>query len=103
MGLYGSLFADPPAQDPQVSAQADQIDLNTADANTLRSLKGIGVKLAQRIIENRKANGPFTSVDDLKRVKGIGSKTVEKNRDRMRVSSPSSPKPSTPAPKTQGQ
>ncbi|MBE6990608.1 MAG: helix-hairpin-helix domain-containing protein [Ruminococcaceae bacterium] len=53
------------------------IDLNTADAETLQQLPGIGPTLAERIIAEREANGPFVSVDELTRVSGIGEKTVE--------------------------
>lgn len=50
------------------------IDLRTADAATLTVVPGIGPKLAQRIIEDRAARGPFSDAADLQRVKGIGPK-----------------------------
>jgi competence protein ComEA len=55
------------------------IDVNAATAEELQQLDGIGPKLAQAIIETRAAS-PFTSPDDLKRVKGIGAKTMDKVR-----------------------
>lgn len=52
------------------------LDLNTATAADLERLPGIGATLAQRIVDEREKN-PFMSVDDLKRVYGIGPKKVE--------------------------
>ena len=57
------------------------VNINTADATTLSSsLLGIGESKAVEIVEYRKQHGPFSSVDDLLQVKGIGSNTLEKNR-----------------------
>ncbi len=56
------------------------IDLNTASTTELESLPGIGPVLAQRIVDDREANGPYTSVDDLLRVSGIGPAILEKLR-----------------------
>ena len=59
---------------------AEQVDINTADAATLvKTLKGIGPAKAEAIVAYRKENGPFQSVMELTRVKGIGNKTVEDN------------------------
>jgi competence protein ComEA len=54
-------------------AQGGLLDLNTASASDLDSLPGIGQSFADRIIEYRTTNGPFTSVEDLQKVKGIGA------------------------------
>jgi competence protein ComEA len=54
------------------------IDLNQADASALERLPGIGPVTAARIVVDRAERGPFTSVDDLARVKGIGPATVAK-------------------------
>lgn len=62
------------------------VDINTADADTLaRVIDGIGVAKAQAIVDYRQANGPFKTVDGLVAVKGIGERTVERNRDRLSV------------------
>jgi len=58
----------------------DVINLNTADVSQLKRLPGIGPKKAQAIVDFREANGPFTSVDALTQVHGIGAKTVDKLR-----------------------
>lgn len=62
-----------------------QIDVNTATRLELMQLDGIGEMLAERIIADRDRNGPFADVDDLRRVKGIGPKTVEKMRPYVRI------------------
>lgn len=53
------------------------VNINTADAQTLEGLPGVGPATAQKIIEERTANGPFSSVDDLQRVSGIGDKKLD--------------------------
>lgn len=50
----------------------DMVNINTADADGLTKLKGIGPAMAQRIVEYREENGPFQSPEELQRVKGIG-------------------------------
>ena len=63
---------------------ADKVNINTADAATLdRVLVNIGPSKAEAIVAHRKANGAFRSAEQLAMVKGIGLKTVEKNRDRI--------------------
>lgn len=63
---------------------ADRVNINTADAATIdRVLLNVGPSKAQAIVAYRKAHGSFRSVEQLALVKGIGLKTVEKNRDRI--------------------
>ena len=65
---------------------ADAVDINTADAETIdRVLVNIGPAKAEAIVAHRKANGPYKSLEQLAKVKGIGLKTVEKNRDRIQL------------------
>ena len=65
---------------------AAPIDLNTASAEVLaETIDGVGLKRARAIVEYREHNGPFSSVDDLAQVRGIGARTVERNRDRLTV------------------
>lgn len=73
-----------------------QVDINHADAKTLaESLSGIGLVKAEAIVAYRKANGPFARVEDLRKVKGIGSKTIEANRDAIVIveGAPEAPPP----------
>ena len=63
-----------------VVASAQQININTADAEAIATtLKGIGLKKAQAIINYRETYGPFHDIEELTEVKGIGKSTLEKN------------------------
>ncbi|MEN5238961.1 MULTISPECIES: ComEA family DNA-binding protein [Pseudomonas] len=81
-----SMPAEPvPAVMPAEQANK-RVDLNTADAQTLqKALNGIGQAKAQAIVAYREANGPFTSVDELLEIKGIGKALLERNRDKLMV------------------
>ena len=57
------------------------IDLNTADVVTLTSLPGIGEVKAKAIVAHRESNGPFTRIEDVLEVSGIGAATLEAIRD----------------------
>lgn len=61
------------------------ISLNKASKNELLELPGVGPAMADRIIADRREHGPFKNVEDLKRVKGIGSKKFEKLRKYLHV------------------
>ena len=62
------------------------VDVNKADAKELATLKGIGVVKSKKIVDFRESEGCFKSVDDLAKVKGIGVKTLEKNRENITLS-----------------
>ncbi|MGO4107247.1 ComEA family DNA-binding protein [Paenibacillus sp. YAF4_2] len=64
-----------------LDTSAGKLDINRATAEQLDSLKGIGPAKAQAILADREQNGPFQSVDDLLRVKGIGSKLLAGIKD----------------------
>jgi competence protein ComEA len=55
-----------------------KVNINTADAEQLATLPGIGVVKAEAIVKYRKDNGKFKNINDLKEVKGIGDKLIEK-------------------------
>jgi competence protein ComEA len=61
------------------------IDINTATQAELDKLPGIGPVKAKAIVEDRAKNGPFKSIDDLKRVKGIGGKTFDELKGQISV------------------
>lgn len=61
------------------------LNINRASAKELEKLPGIGPVLASRIIDYRKSIGNFQSIDDLRKVQGIGASTLEKFRSKIRV------------------
>lgn len=63
-----------------VPLSARLVDVNVAGAEELALLPGIGPSIAGRIVTDRGERGPFASVDELRRVKGIGSATLERVR-----------------------
>lgn len=66
-------------------AAAAAVNINSATKDELVALPGIGPAKAQAILDYRKLNGPFKSVDDLKNVKGIGAKRLDKLRPDLSV------------------
>ena len=66
------------------SVQAEEattaLNINNASIEQLEKIKGIGSKKAQAILDYRMLHGNFESIDDLTKVKGIGSKFIKKNR-----------------------
>lgn len=75
------------AQEKSLIKARDQatININRASEGELVSLNGIGSSKAQAIILYREMFGDFKTVEALAKVKGIGAKTVEKNRGRLRI------------------
>ena len=66
------------------SAFAGKLNINTASAEQISStMSGIGESKAKAIVQYRKSNGKFKSIQDLENVDGIGSKTIEKNKDKI--------------------
>ncbi len=66
------------------AAFAGKININNASAEQIASaMTGIGESKAKAIVEYRSSHGKFKSVQDLENVDGIGSKTVEKNKDKI--------------------
>jgi competence protein ComEA len=79
----GEAAATPlPSQPPRPGSK---INVNTATAAELEQLPGIGPVLAQRIVEYREANGPFQSIEDIKKVSGIGEAKFEQIKDLITV------------------
>ena len=67
-------------------AFAGPVNINTADAKALAAAaKGIGQKKAEAIVHYRKAHGPFAKLQDLKKVKGIGPRTLQENKSNLTV------------------
>lgn len=71
---------------PQGTEPSDpRLDLNTATARELESLPGIGPVLAARIVEYRRLNGRFASLEDLKKVSGVGDRLLDRIRHLVRL------------------
>ncbi len=81
--------AGPPARPQKISEAQTKLDgqlnLNRATAEDLRRLPGVGPVLAGQIIRARDRQGPFTTIDDLLHVPGMGSKKFERIRDLVTV------------------
>src|SRR5205809_905982 len=74
--------APPPKNAPPVQP----VDINRASEDELRALPGIGGVLAARIVEARERDGPFASLDDLRRVRGLGRAKLERLASAIAVS-----------------
>ncbi|MDE6889196.1 MAG: ComEA family DNA-binding protein [Eubacterium sp.] len=72
-------------QEPGQSAQEDQLDLNTATAQQLMGLSGIGEAKAANIIAYRESNGGFSSKEELMQVSGIGEGVYARIQDKIKV------------------
>lgn len=88
MNIIRNIFLATTLMFSALTVWAAPVDINSADAATMATaMKGIGLSKAQAIVKYRKDNGKFSSIDDLAQVKGIGKKTVEKNKDNITVKS----------------
>lgn len=65
------------------SAAMEKVNINTAPVEQLTQLDRVGANYAQRIVEYRETVGPFEKPEDIMKVKGIGKKTWEANRDKI--------------------
>lgn len=82
-----------PAAQPE-----EPIDINTATAEKLTELPRIGTVTAARIVAWREENGPFTRIEELLNVQGIGERTFERIRPHVKVESAPSPPAEPPRP-----
>jgi competence protein ComEA len=85
--------AGPRAVSPSAARTVDSLagavllDLNRADAVALDALPGVGPVLAERIVEQRRRHGPFRRLEDLRAVRGIGPRLLERIRGHVRIGS----------------
>jgi len=68
--------------------EVQKININKASTGELIQLKGIGPKLAERIVQYREEHGPFRMPEDIMKVKGIGPKKWEANKHQITVAQP---------------
>jgi competence protein ComEA len=67
------------------AAAIEPVNINKADVKALTTLKGIGKDRAQKIVEYREKNGPFQKPEDLMKVKGIGKKIFDQNKESILI------------------
>lgn len=84
--LSGSESAEPAAPSPD-----NPLNLNEASREALQTLNGIGPALSKRIVQYRSTKRPFQQVEELKRVSGVGPKTLSDLRPMVTVVSPDTP------------
>lgn len=70
---------------PAILYAGGAVNINTADKETLMTIKGVGERRAEAIIQYRKENGPFTNIDQLAEIRGIGRSLIDSNRDTLVV------------------
>jgi len=88
--FHSTLSAAPPAAETPAAQAAspagEQISINDATAEQLSSaMNGVGLKKAQAIVSYREQYGPFTAIEQLKEVPGIGNSLLERNADRLKL------------------
>jgi competence protein ComEA len=81
------------------SSDSGTLNINTASIEELAKIKGIGPKLAEKIIQYRETNGPFQKASDIVNVPGVGPKIWETNQDTLTVG----PVPAPPAKRAKSQ
>ncbi|CAI2403230.1 ComEA family DNA-binding protein [Serratia liquefaciens] len=87
----GQTVLSAPAVNAEQGAEAAahdeaSVSINQADAEQLASvLKGVGLKKAESIVRYREQNGPFTQIEQLQEVPGIGPALFERNRARLKM------------------
>jgi competence protein ComEA len=80
------------AQAPAKPTPAAQVNINTASADQLEGLPGVGPKMAARIIDYRQKNGGFKKIEDLMNIQGIGEKNFLKLKPLITLGTPKAEK-----------
>ena len=78
-----SISGDPSISRSDIPNANVLININTAEEKTLCTVKGIGPKTAKKIIDYRGKNGPFSKIEDITKVSGIGKGKLEKIKDQI--------------------
>jgi competence protein ComEA len=77
--------ASPAKAAPAAAAQAGKVNLNSATAEQLTTIPGIGPAMAKRILEYRAKSGKFNRIEEIMNIKGIGEKKFQQIKDRLAV------------------
>ena len=85
IGTTFSITVSRRSAEPVTPEAYPPVDLNTATAEELEVLSGIGPVIARRIVAYREEHGPFAAVEDLLQVSGIGEATLKKISDRVTI------------------
>lgn len=86
LSAYDNMVADQPtANIPYRDETTGKININTASAEELTQLPGIGTTYAERIVEHREKYGPFLRIDEIKNIKGISDSRYEKIKNYITV------------------
>ena len=80
-----SIYAKDNINNPEVVVENPVININTATVEQLQLIRGIGPKLAARIINYRNENGKFETINDIMNVRGVGSSKFEKIKENLKV------------------
>ena len=85
LAVTGTAAAPEGTKAAPAAVRSGAVDVNSASEEELQDVPGIGPSLAKKIVDFRKENGPFKTVDDLLKVRGIGEKSLEKLRPHLTV------------------
>ena len=86
-GIFATVIALSTILFATILIAGEPVNINTADKEILMSVKGIGEKRAEAIIEYRDQQGPFKSIDQLANISGISQSLIETNRETLKVDS----------------
>jgi competence protein ComEA len=78
----------PAATSSTVKEKPELVDINSATAADLEKVPGLGPSLSRRIVEFRDKNGPYSTVEDLLKIQGIGEKSLSRFRDYLTANKP---------------
>ena len=97
--LFLGLLLSPAASAGKKKPPAKPVNINTANAEELQQVPGIGPATAQKILQMRKSYGAFKSVDDLLAIRGLGQKRLDKMRKYLTVGKMNPPRTDAPSSK----
>lgn len=85
LSVFSAMGQQGQPQAPAPGKSTNLVNINTADAQQLQALPGIGPAISERIVQYRQTHGPFKTKEDIKNVQGIGDKKFEAIKDLITV------------------